>query len=404
MPRATRRPAALLAALLLAGCSWGATPTPRTIVPPTQPAGTVPVIVATPPPEAAAAAPGQAAPAGPPGQATAASAAPGGTTAPATSPTPAGPAPRLVKLTWDGCCPQPQWLADGRGVFFYGPGKPGGAQNGTWWVPRDGGAPQLLNAHYGAFTPDQRLVAYPDGGLTRLARVDGTPLGAVDSQGLRVYFAPTGDRIAWLVLADDVDQGPVELEAPTRVAVAGADGTGARVLPVVLRTETLQWFPDGRRLLINARDAAGAHPGLVILDIDTGALTRLVDAGSLESPAISPDGRAIAYTATLQADPAQDGVWLVNADGSGRRRLPIAGGYRWAPDGRSLLYVPAPSDLPTDELWRYRLADGAAVPVVRADRARFAIVQDEWEVAPDGAAIAFRSAYDGAIWTLQFAP
>ncbi|HEX5500992.1 MAG TPA: hypothetical protein VFW96_00135 [Thermomicrobiales bacterium] len=400
-PRAARRLAGLLAALLLAGCSWGGTPTPRTIIPPTQPAGTVPVIVATPPPEAAATAPGRPAPPAPPAPTQTAPAAP---SAPAPSPTPAGPAPRLLKLTWDGCCPRPQWLADGRGVFYYGPGGPASAQNGAWWVPRGGGAPRLLSPHYGAFTPDQRLVAYPDGGLTRIARVDGAPLGTVDSQGLRVYFAPTGDRIAWLVLADDVDQGPVELESPTRVAVAGVDGGGARVLPTVLRTETLQWFPDGRRLLINARDAAGAHPGLVVLDTATGALTRLVDAGSLESPLIAPDGRAIVYTATLQADPAQDGVWLVNADGSGRRRLGFAGGYRWAPDGRSLLYVPAPSDLPTDELWRYRLADGATIPVVRADRARFAIVQDEWEVAPDGGAIAFRSAYDGAIWTLEFGP
>ncbi len=39
-----------------------------------------------------------------------------------------------------------------------------------------------------------------------------------------------------------------------------------------------------------------------------------------------------------------------------------------------------------------------------AARVRFAIAQDEWELAPDGAAIVYRSAADGAIWVLPLGP
>jgi hypothetical protein len=311
-----------------------------------------------------------------------------------------------VKLTRDGCCPLPQWLADGSGVYFYsyGLGDVGMPQRATWQVPREGGPPRLLSPFYGAFSADRRLVAYPDGRLTRIAQLYGPPVGVVDSDGWRVYFAPQGDRVAWLAPAPDAPPLHPALEPPSRVAVARVDGGDVRVLPPVVHTETLQWFPDGRQILCSGREAGGAHPGLLVLDTATGGLTHLVDGPFLEHPLVAPDGRHVVYTATLQGRPEDNGVWLVDVEGGQRRRLPITGGYRWTPDGQALLYVPAPSGQPTDELWRYRLADEARTPLVDAARVHFAIAQDDWEVSPDGRAIVYRSATDGAIWVLDFGP
>lgn len=396
--RAGGRLAALLLALALTACTLGRAPTPTdtTAEPVVTVAGDLaptasPGRPAALTPTAASPAPTAVAPAAP-------------TRTPPVAPRPTREASRAVKLTPDGCCAAPQWRPDGSGIVFSAAAGPDAAQRGAWVVPRDGGAPRPLSPHYGAFSPDGALVAYPDGALTRIARLDGTPVGAVDSGGRRVYFAPIGDRVAWLMPAPDVPQVHPALDPPSRVAVANVHGGELRVLPPVVRAETLQWFPDGQRVLVSGRDAAGERPGLLIVDTTTGGVARLVDGAFLENVLLAPDGQAVVYTATLRPVPEENGIWLVNVDGSGRRRLDFSGGYRWAPDGQALLYVPAPSPRPTDELWRYRLAGDAREPLVGAAQARFVIAQNEWEIAPDGAAIVYRSAVDGAIWLLRLAP
>ena len=315
--------------------------------------------------------------------------------------------PRATKLTGDGCCAEPLWLADGSGIVYYGYAGVGGGQLGTWAVPRDGGAARPFSPHYGAFSPDRTLVAYREGGVTHIARSDGTPLGDLDTGDALLQIAPTNDRIAWQVSAPGVAQVSTSLEPPARIAVAtiGPNGVGGvRVLPPIVRTEMVTWFPDGRRLAFGMRDAGGASGGIAVLDTETGSLTVIVAGLFLDSVAVAPDGRSLVYTATLQRQPTENGIWLVQADGGGRRRLDITGGYRWLPDGRGLVYVPAPAAGPTDELWLLTLADGAKRPLVTAAQARFLIAGADWALAPSGTAIVFRAANDGAIWTVRWGP
>lgn len=325
----------------------------------------------------------------------------------ATMPRPAQPtpapdpnAPRAVKLTPDGCCPEPSWLPDGAAVAYYGMavGQPGYA---VWAIPSGGGAARLVTTSPGTLSPDGQLVAYPDGATTRVARLDGTVVASWETNG-RLYFAPRSGRAAWFVKAGDVEIASPSLDPPVRVAV-GVIATGAvATLPPAFSAERLQWFPDGRHILIAGREGNGDNPGLWVLDTDTGVATRIVAGRGLEQPLIAPDGKTIAYTATLQEDRAANGVWLVAADGGNRRRAPVTGGYRWSPDSAALYYVPLAPGAPTDELWRYRLADGSHAPVVGARRFAFRIAQDEWAVAPTGDAIAYRSADDGAIWVVTW--
>ena len=419
---------ACLLLLALGGCAPGGE-APATIASsaaaPTPAATPAATSVATPPAPRPTAGPG--ATTAPPPAATATSVAP--PTAPTTPPraatptgaptaaptatrpppptataTPAPVAPTLVRLTAEGCCPRPRWLASGDGVFYYGPN---GGQLGTWAVPRGGGAPRRLAATYGTFSPDGQLVATRSGVVTTIARLDGTPLGRLTTGAALVFIAPTGDRIAWLVPDPALPQVSSSLEPPARVHVAtiGPAGVGAaRALDPIVRAEVLHWLPDGRGLVLSTRDERGVDGGIAVLDAESGAIRRIAAGNFLESLAVSPDGTGLVYTAVLQPTAAENGVWYVRLDGSGRRKLPLTGGYRWRPDGRGLLFIPAPAGGPTDELRAYALDDGAITTLVAARQAQFLVASDEWELAPDGRAIAFRSAADGAIWTLTFGP
>jgi len=79
---------------------------------------------------------------------------------------------------------------------------------------------------------------------------------------------------------------------------------------------------------------------------DVADLDRLA---AVAEPALSPDGRQVAYTVTtanLEADRPQSDLWRVNWDGSGGRALTATPKHnewmpRWSPDGNWLAFPPA---------------------------------------------------------------
>ena len=74
---------------------------------------------------------------------------------------------------------------------------------------------------------------------------------------------------------------------------------------------------------------------IYVVRSDGSGLRRL--AAHARGPAWSPDGTRIAYTSF-----SRGGVWVMNADGSGKRRVtPAPGGVEWvawSPDGRQILF------------------------------------------------------------------
>ncbi len=395
--------------LFLTACApWSTTPTPMVSTPP--PSSVTPkVIVLT-----STAAPGTTPVPRPPTTINIPGTSVANATQPITStstPRPSGPGPggtgipRTTKLTADNCCVLPRWLPDSSGIYFYAAAGQIDPRAGLWTVSRDGGTPQFNTALYGTFSPDLRLVAFPDGALTHVAQPDGLLIATIQNDGRRTYIPRTNDQVAWLVPAAGVPVVSISLDPPFQIAIMRLNTKQVTIPPAVFVGETLSWFPDGRQILVNGRDSRAEHPGLWVLDTGSGAVRLIVEARGLESPLISPDGQKIAYTATLQQDPAANGVWVINADGSGKRHLNnLSGGYRWAPDSQNLLYIPAPTERPNDELWRYTLADNTRTPLVNNDQLPFTIAQNEWELSPDGKAIVYRSATDNAIWVLRFAP
>jgi TolB protein len=86
-----------------------------------------------------------------------------------------------------------------------------------------------------------------------------------------------------------------------------------------------------------AADADGSHPRQLTPNGKRG-----VDSADT-SPAFSPDGTWIAFERVTGLAPGQAGLFLIHPDGTGLRRLTddtLGAGYpRWSPDGRRILFT-----------------------------------------------------------------
>ena len=119
--------------------------------------------------------------------------------------------------------------------------------------------------------------------------------------------SPDGKRLAFL--ADSDGDGANELW------ISDIRGGGARRIPVDGHfASAIAWRPDGKRL-VGARRTAPGQAGLVEVDPDEGDATPIDAPGAdATTPALSPDGRFLAYAARPDAASSLS-VWLAAADG-----------------------------------------------------------------------------------------
>lgn len=158
-------------------------------------------------------------------------------------------------------------------------------------------------------------------------------------------WSPDGSTI---VFNSDREGGPMS------GYLSDADGSGLRRIPTDVWVEYPAWSPDGERLAFMGGRLGASEYDIWVVDIDGRNLLQLTDSpGSDGWPAWSPDGKRIAFTTVRDdcshsdaADCRSTGdedlhrdVWLVNADGTGLRRVTTESGQfvTWSPDGRFLL-------------------------------------------------------------------
>jgi dipeptidyl aminopeptidase/acylaminoacyl peptidase len=173
-------------------------------------------------------------------------------------------------------------------------------------------------------------------GVQRLTRKDGAVsrvTAAMVAAGRSVAeprLAPDGDRLAFVTSDDgrsrlvvvDAAGGP-EVVVTTEPAAASARGLGGGVF---------DWTPDGAALVYVARVG-----GLWLQPVAGGPPHLITPGEGLTGPAVSPDGRRIAFELDHHH------IDVVALDGSGRRRLSGAADFAidpvWSPAGEHVAWV-----------------------------------------------------------------
>jgi serine/threonine protein kinase/Tol biopolymer transport system component len=106
------------------------------------------------------------------------------------------------------------------------------------------------------------------------------------------------------------------------------------------RIFSLEWFPDGGKLLASA--SSGEYADLWVITIMGDAAPHLLYRDGIH-PAISPDGRRVAFVRREDPKTFKTGVWVGGVSGEAPRKLAgedeDMGSPAWSPDSRWIAYV-----------------------------------------------------------------
>jgi Tol biopolymer transport system component len=264
---------------------------------------------------------------------------------------------------------EPAWTPDGKRIYFLG--FHGGDKIGLEVVPAEGGAVERV----------------PLGGGYSEHRwgINGDLSVSPDGQLICFPGAETRERVISL----GIFTLPIRGKLPTRLTTHGNGATGGDGFSV--------WSPDGTSIAFIRADlditSGNTTSNILVIPRDGGEprqLTTDADRVRLDSLAWSPDGRAIAFSAsdkTLRIVPAAGGASRILAQVNGS-------GLTWSPDGETLAYVSGGA------LWRIPAAGGAPTKVETGLDAR----PDGPAWSPDGKSIAFSATSGGdehQLWLME---
>ncbi len=170
------------------------------------------------------------------------------------------------------------------------------------------------------------------------------------------------------------------------------------------------WHPNGDSLYFASRREGSLD--IYRLELSSRALTPVAAGrGNQIQPAVSPDGRWLAYVSPVAGRPGTGGLWILRLDNAGNAAAePVLVHYEeteyraaptWAPDGRALLYVT--ENTGSNDIMLFPVGAGSGVDASATSGG--APVRLTWTPghelsptpSPDGERIAFVSNRNGAM-------
>jgi imidazolonepropionase-like amidohydrolase/Tol biopolymer transport system component len=192
--------------------------------------------------------------------------------------------------------------------------------------------------------------------------------------------------------AAPVAQPDAQASKPPKWNVEAPRGLTLRKVPI--RTDEGTWMnvdvsPDGSRI---AFDMLG---DIYVMPIGGGPATRIAEGLAYEQqPRWSPDGSRIAFVSDRAGG---DNIWIMNADGSGKRPLTeesfrLLNQPSWSPDGRYIVakkHFTTSRSLGTGEVWLYHVEGGKGVLLVKRPDEKYQKELGEPTFAADGQSVYF---------------
>lgn len=245
------------------------------------------------------------------------------------------------------------WGPDGRQICFRGERN---GVRGLYLLDTAGLSPSLLLQGEGigaSWSPDGRWLSYSALGSLYRIRATGDSVERLTNSGsdIRPVWSPDGKRIAfvrsgvWLLSLDSLVASsltgfgnfPCWTPAADEVMVLDvvndvysgaliysivAVNAGTQAIRVVAQFQTnsntgySSLSPNGNEMVFGVQPPSGLTQ-IWKLDLTTRQFSQLTSDGG-DYPAWSPNGKMIVYTRTASGD---GGLWIMNADGSAKRRL-----------------------------------------------------------------------------------
>lgn len=221
----------------------------------------------------------------------------------------------------------PRWSPDGKRIAYVSTDGEGAPEIHVRWV--DSGADAKVtnlptSPHGIVWSPDGKQIAYvmtvPGQGMS-LGKAPAKPEGAKWADPLQVI-----DRVTYRFDGDGYAEPGFD-----HVFLVSAEGGAPRQLTFGNYDDggPLSWTPDGRKILFSANRSKDWEREILnsevwSLDVASGALTALTSRyGPDAGPAVSPDGRHVAYVGFDDHHRSYENaqLYVMNIDGSGSRSL-----------------------------------------------------------------------------------